>query len=157
MEQSPFKIISTSFSYGEEIPQEFTKEGANKSPPLRWEHVPSGAKELVLICEDPDAVKETPFVHWLVYNIPVHLHELSLDAAHKGLSEMRQGKNSNGEMSYMGPKPPEGTGKHRYYFKLYAIDKNMNLPAGLSKEQVMDAIRTNIIGETEFMGKYWYH
>lgn len=160
MLQSAFKIESTIFRNGDNIPEKFTADGENISPPLTWANVPHGTKELVLICEDPDSVGTRPFVHWILYKIPANLNNVEAGMPQKAKSathEFLQGKNSAGMLGYYGPKPPATSGAHRYYFKLYALDEKLNVPEGLSKAELLEAMRSHVIGETEFMGKYQYH
>lgn len=160
MEKRTFKIESTIFRNGDNIPEKFTANGENLSPPLSWENVPYGAKELVLICEDPDSVGTKPFVHWILYKIPANLRNIESgipEHAKSTTAQFLQGKNSTGRVGYFGPKPPARSGPHRYYFKLYALDAPLSVPEGLSKEALFEAMRSHIIGETEFMGKYQLH
>lgn len=145
------QITSESFADRSPIPQRFTGEGADISPQLSWSNVPSAAKQLVLICDDPNAPGIDPFVHWVLYNIPAEKSALD-----EGASEDigTHGRNSFGRQRYNGPMPPPGHGVHNYEFKLYAIDKKLELPPGLTKEEVLKAIEGKILAEAEIDGTY---
>jgi Raf kinase inhibitor-like YbhB/YbcL family protein len=154
-----FKLLSPAFQKDEEIPSKYTGEGEDYSPPLKWMDVPSGTKELVLVCDDPDAPASEPWVHWIVYGLsPTATNGLAENLPKdKSLSHpLRaiQGRNSFGEIGYMGPMPPMGHGIHRYFFKLYALDVQTNLDPGLTKSEILPSIQGHVIGETQLMGKY---
>lgn len=138
------------------IPQHYTCDGDNVSPPLAWGNVPEGTKSLALIADDPDAPGGT-FTHWVIFNIPPHVRELPEDVRRDEIlpNGARQGINSFQKIGYGGPCPPGGT--HRYYFKLYALDALLDLPAGVSKEHLVDAMHGHVLAETEVMGKYSRH
>jgi Raf kinase inhibitor-like YbhB/YbcL family protein len=147
------KLTSTAFEEGGMIPAEYTCDGPNISPPLAWSGVPDGAKTLALIADDPDAPRGT-WVHWVVYQIP---------PTEKGLPEnvpardtldngARQGTNDFKKTAYGGPCPPSGT--HRYFFKLYALDADLNLPPGATKDQLLKAMDTHTLAEGQLMGRY---
>ena len=130
------KLQSTAFKDGEMIPGKYTCDGANVSPPLSWNALPTGTKSLGLICDDPDAPGGT-WVHWVYYDIPPETTGLpenvaSLQHPQSGGS---QGKNDFRKIGYGGPCPPGGT--HRYYFKIYALDAMLALPPGATKAQVL--------------------
>ena len=152
-EKVALKLTSTAFEDGGLIPSKYTCDGEDVSPPLAWSGVPDGAKTLALVADDPDAPHGT-WVHWVVYQIP---------AAERGLAEnapktealasgARQGKNDFGKVGYGGPCPPSGT--HRYFFKLYALDGEPNLPPGVSKEQLLKAVEGHVLAEGQLMGRY---
>lgn len=146
------------FEPGEPIPDEFTCEGADVSPPLEWAHVPEGTQTLALIVDDPDAPGRT-FVHWVLYNIPAGRtrlpRDLDLDAHFAG-SEVQpmEGVNGFGNLGYGGPCPPPGDSPHRYFFRLYALDTVLNLGEGATREQVTDAMNGHILDETDLIGTY---
>jgi Raf kinase inhibitor-like YbhB/YbcL family protein len=149
------KLISTAFKEGETIPDQFTGDGDDVSPPLRWETVPAGTKSLALICDDPDAPKGT-WVHWVLFNIPPEVTRLSENVSPKEKelpSGARQGANSWGTIGYRGPDPPPGK-PHRYYFKLYALDKTLDLGAEATNEQVEKAMEGHVLGKGELMGRF---
>ncbi len=154
-------VSSDAFKEGGAIPKKYSGEGENISPPLQWSGVPAGARELVLIVDDPDAPRKEPFVHWVLYNVPATVNSLKegVEKAAEPSSPAgaRQGKNSGGEVGYMGPMPPPGHGVHHYHFRLYAIDKALDLKPELQKEQVLAAIHNadvRILAEGELVGTY---
>ena len=152
-EKLSLKLNSTAFEEGGMIPAQYTCDGQNISPPLTWSGVPDGAKTLALICDDPDAPRGT-WVHWVVYQIP---------STEKGLPEnvparptldsgARQGTNDFKKTAYGGPCPPSGT--HRYFFKLYALDADLNLPPGATKDQLLKAMDTHTLAQGQLMARY---
>jgi len=140
--------LKSVFWMNEEIPDKYTCNGDNVSPPLEFIDVPADAESLVLIVEDPDASSGT-WVHWLVWNIPPDIIKFDEGAIPKGAV---QGMNNFGKMSYGGPCPPSGT--HRYYFKLYALNSKLNLEEGSSKADLEQAIENHILIQTELIGLY---
>jgi Raf kinase inhibitor-like YbhB/YbcL family protein len=148
------ELSSTAFQSGETIPKPYTGDGADRSPPLRWSEPPAGTRSLALICDDPDAPRGT-WVHWVLFNLPAQTRALeegvptteSLD------NGARQGKNDFGNLGYGGPAPPKGK-PHRYFFKLYALDAVVDLPAGATKAQLLDAMKGHILDQGELVGKY---
>lgn len=148
-----FELTSTAFGPGEEIPGTYTCDGADISPPLQWGDPPQGTQSLVLISDDPDAPMGT-WVHWVLFNISADTRELP-----EGLPKdaelpdgSRHGQNSWKRSDYGGPCPPSGT--HRYFFKLYALDTTLELSAGASKKQVLQAMEGHVLAEAELMGVY---
>lgn len=151
------KLFSPAFDDGKPIPKHYTQDGENISPPLAWTNLPQSARELAIICEDPDAPKDSPFIHWVLYGIDADLHALPEAMKHDDispLSQVLQGKNSYGEVGYQGPKPPMGHGWHRYYFRLFALDEKLNLETELTADELLEKIRNHVIAEAETMGKY---
>lgn len=162
LEDSPdwarLKLTSTAFSKGQPIPQKYTGEGADVSPPLSWSGLPEGTQELALICDDPDAPRGT-WVHWVVYSIPGTVAELpeglGATAGREGeLGGVVEGENSFGNTGYGGPMPPEAHGKHRYFFKLYALESKLALEPGLDKQSLLRAMKGHVLGKGELMGTY---
>lgn len=141
------KLISPAFEHNKEMPSEYTCDGADTSPELNIEDVPENAKSLVLINDDPDAPVGT-WDHWIVFNIPPSTSKINKGQEPAGTA----GKNSWGRTGYGGPCPPSGT--HKYVFKLYALDTELNLPEGSTKKDIESAIEGHIIGQTELMGTY---
>jgi Raf kinase inhibitor-like YbhB/YbcL family protein len=141
------KITSPAFQEGGNIPQKFTCDGANLNPALRLEGITADAKSLVLIVDDPDAPGGL-FTHWLIWNIDPKASEISEGGAPKGVP----GKNDFGKSGYGGPCPPSGT--HRYFFKVFALDRELDLPAGSKRAQLDAAMRGHVIGQGEVMGRY---
>jgi Raf kinase inhibitor-like YbhB/YbcL family protein len=141
------KISSSSFQNRGNIPSKFTCDGADANPALRVEEAPAEAKSLVLIVDDPDAPSGL-FTHWLVWNIDPKTTEIAEGSAPKGV----QGKNDFGKSDYGGPCPPSGS--HRYYFKIFALDNELDLPAGSKRAQLDAAMKGHIIAQGELMGRY---
>lgn len=155
------RITSPAFHAGQPIPRKYTGEGEDVSPPLEWSGVPEGTQELVLICDDPDAPTPEPWVHWVLYKIPADVTKLPENLPKTPKLEnppgALQGKNSwpSGQtIGYRGPMPPPGHGRHRYYFRLYALNTKLNLQPGATKKEVMQAIKGHILGEGELIGTY---
>lgn len=155
------QLTSSAFADGQPIPAKYTGEDEDLSPPLSWSGVPEGTRELALICEDPDAPTPEPWVHWVLYKIPVSLsglpEGLSKTARLKQPEGALQGKNSwpTGQtVGYRGPMPPPGHGRHRYVFKLYALDARMVLEPGLTKKRLLEEIHDAVIGEGQLIGTY---
>lgn len=146
-------VKSTAFEDGGMIPQKYTCDGADVSPPLSWEHVPEGTGSFALICDDPDAPMGT-WVHWVMFNIPPTIDSLPENVPPvKTLDNgTRQGVNDFRRIGYGGPCPPAGT--HRYYFKIYALDAMLDLQAGATKQQLLDSMEGHILGKGELMGRY---
>jgi Raf kinase inhibitor-like YbhB/YbcL family protein len=138
-------ISSTAFKAGEMIPEKYTCDGINVNPPLDIKNIPVQARCLALIVDDPDAPHET-WVHWVVWNIPV-THHIKENEIHgiEGLNDFKQ-------HHYGGPCPPSGT--HRYFFKVYALDALLELPAGTNKLQLEKAISEHIIAFGDLVGLY---
>ena len=149
------QLTSTAFREGETIPKKHTGDGEDVSPPLSWDGAPQGTKSVALICDDPDAPRSTPWVHWVVYDLPADAIELP-EATPKQESfptGLRQGKNDFGDIGYGGPAPPKGK-PHRYFFKLYALDAKLELPAGATKQQLEQAMKGHVLAHGQLMGKY---
>jgi len=155
------ELKSSAFQNGARIPRKYTGDGEDVSPPLSWSGVPESAKELALICDDPDAPVAEPWVHWVIYGLSPELTSLpegipaqsQIDQPVKAL----QGKNSwssGRTIGYRGPAPPPGHGTHHYHFKLYALDQPLNLPAGVDKKRLLKAMEGHIIAEGELVGTY---
>jgi len=154
---SSLQLTSTAFTQGAGIPARYTCEGDNMSPPLSWTGAPSGTKSLALIVEDPDAPDPAKpqriFVHWVVYNIPSSATSLTEDASRKGLpTGATPGKGDAGKTVYGGPCPP--IGRHRYFFRLYALDTERIAQSGANKSDLVNAMKGHVLGSTELMGTY---
>ncbi len=148
-----FELKSAVFAAGAAIPRKYTCDGQDISPPLQWSDSPASTKSFALICDDPDAPSGT-WVHWVIYDLPAGARSLPESISHDATlpDQSRQGKNSWGRLGYGGPCPPRGT--HRYFFKLYALDKALNLTVGASKEQLLKAMHGHIVAQAELMGTY---
>jgi Raf kinase inhibitor-like YbhB/YbcL family protein len=149
----PFELTSTAFAPAEPIPQKYTCDGQDVSPPLQWSDPPQGTQSLALICDDPDAPIGT-WVHWVLYNLPAESRSLpEAVPSDADLSDgSRHGNNSWRRPGYGGPCPPGGT--HRYFFKLYALDTVLDLKAGAGKKQALQAMEGHILAQAELMGVY---
>ncbi|MFZ1932702.1 MAG: YbhB/YbcL family Raf kinase inhibitor-like protein [Thermoguttaceae bacterium] len=151
------EITSSAFSQGQPIPKKYTGEGIDASPPLRWSNLPSGTKELALICDDPDAPRPKPWVHWVIYKIPADAKGLPEGVPHgrklKEPAGALQGENSFPATGYGGPMPPPGK-PHRYYFKLYALDAPLQVEPGLEKDALLAKMKGHVLGQGELMGTY---
>ena len=146
------QLTSTAFKEGEAIPTSHGYEDENLSPPLKWSDVPQGAKSFALICDDPDAPRGT-WVHWVLFNISADTRELkSAPGGKVDIPGAIQGKSSFKKLGYGGPAPPSGT--HRYYFKLYALDKALDLKEGATKDEVAKAMNGHIVAQGQLMGKF---
>ena len=151
-------LESPAFGHGGAIPAKYTGDGANLSPPLRWNGVPAGAKSLVLIVDDPDApdpaAPKRVWVHLVVYNLPPTPAELPPGASGKKLpAGSREGVNDSGHSGYDGPSPPKG--RHRYFHKLYALDTALpDLGARPRKIDLERAMAGHLLGQTELIGTY---
>jgi Raf kinase inhibitor-like YbhB/YbcL family protein len=154
--ESPMSIELTSTAFQKEttIPKQYTGDGADHSPLLRWSEPPTGTKSIALICDDPDAPRGT-WVHWVLFNVPPTTRELEEGLPTKGTlpSGAKQGKNDFGNIGYGGPAPPKGKA-HRYFFKLYALDVTLDLPPGATKAQLENAMKGHILAEGQLMGTY---
>ncbi|MCM8765734.1 MAG: YbhB/YbcL family Raf kinase inhibitor-like protein [Candidatus Omnitrophica bacterium] len=148
------ELKSSSFRQNEFIPPKFTCEGDNVSPSLVWGDIPAGTESFALICDDPDAPFKT-WVHWVIYDIPKEIGELKEGIPAQEILDFgaKQGINDFGNIGYGGPCPPPGK-PHRYFFKLFALKKKLNLPPGLNKDKLLRAIKEDILGEAELVGKY---
>ncbi len=152
-----FKLTAEVFKNGETIPVEYTCQGKDISPALNWNGIPAKAKSLVLIMEDPDApdpkAPKITWIHWVLYNIPVSSSGLKKDVGKNGLPKgTLEGLNSWGKTGYGGPCPP--IGRHRYFFKLYAINTVLPDLSFPTKTKLLEAVKDKIVAETELMGTY---
>jgi Raf kinase inhibitor-like YbhB/YbcL family protein len=148
------ELSSPAFTESQTIPKQYTADGKDVSPPLRWKNSPEGTKSFALICDDPDAPRGD-WVHWVLFNLPADQKELEEGApAREDLpSGGKQGKNDFRKVGYGGPSPPAGK-PHRYFFTLYALDAPLDLAAGVSKSQLVAAMKGHVLAEGRLMGKY---
>ncbi len=142
------QLLSPAFQNNAPIPREYTCDGKDTSPPLAISGVPTAAKSLVIILDDPDAPRGD-FVHWLVWNIDPKTTEIAVDSVPAGAA---QGTTDFGRANYGGPCPPSGT--HHYQFKLYALDIMLDLPPSSRKTDLERAMSGHIIAATHFVGTY---
>lgn len=146
-------ITSTAFKHMQPIPPQYTCDGADVSPPLSWSAVPPAAKSIALICDDPDAPAGT-WVHWVLYDLPPSVDSLPENVPKSDTIPGGgiQGRNDFRRMGWNGPCPPGGT--HRYFFKLFALDTMLNLPAGKTKSEIEKAMKGRILAKGELVGTY---
>jgi Raf kinase inhibitor-like YbhB/YbcL family protein len=150
-------ISSPAFSSSGPIPREHGCEGADRSPPLAWEGVPEGARSLALIVDDPDApdpqAPKRTWVHWVVVDLPADVGGLREDASRDGLPDgAREGRNDWGEVGWRGPCPP--VGRHRYFFKLYALDRVLPALVEPTKAELERAMAGHVLAQAELVGTY---
>jgi len=146
-------IKSPAFVPGGKIPGKYTCDGMDISPPLTWTSGPEGTKTFALICDDPDAPMGT-WVHWVLFNLPADITEFreNVPPERELESGAKQGMNDFRKIGYGGPCPPGGV--HRYFFKLYALDKKIDLEAGATKAELLKAMEGHILAEGQIMGRY---
>jgi Raf kinase inhibitor-like YbhB/YbcL family protein len=147
------EITSKAFSQGGTIPSRHTCDGEDVSPPIAWKGVPEGTRSIALICEDPDAPVGT-FVHWVYYDIPPSTEGLpeGIPGDKRPEAGGVQGINDFPAIGYGGPCPPSGV--HRYFFRVYAVDTELELPPGSTVKEVMGAMDGHMLGMGELMGRY---
>ena len=146
-------VTSTAFGSGQPIPAKYSCIGQNVSPPLAWTGTPGSTGSFALILEDPDAPSGT-FVHWVIFNIPGKSTGLpeAVPANNSLPDGSMQGRNGAARQNYDGPCPPSGV--HRYFFKLYALDANLDLTSGANKDQLLKAMQGHILAQGELMGTF---
>ena len=142
------KIESTAFGHEGKIPSQYTCDGENIPPPLSFSAVPSQTRSLVLVVDDPDAPSGT-WVHWILWNISPRIKSIGEGNIPQGVAE---GTTSFGATGYGGPCPPDG--EHRYFFKLYALDIEIELPKETTKEKLEEAMLGHVLDKAELIGHY---
>src|SRR4051794_33884318 len=150
----PIVLKSPAFEEGRPIPPKYTGDGQDVSPPLTWSGVPHGTRSLVLLCEDPDAPRGT-WAHWVLFNLPPESRQLDEGAPAQPTlpSGASHGTNDFGKLGYGGPAPPPGK-KHRYYFKLTALNSTLDLAPGAKRADVLAAMEGHVLAEGWLMGTY---
>lgn len=149
------QVFSNAFHEGEAIPVQYTCDGDDVSPPLRWGRLPKDSQSLALICEDPDAPSGV-FVHWIIFNLPPIVSDLpeALPPTETLVeSGAIQGRNDFNDIGYGGPCPPPGN-PHRYFFRLYALDTKLQLKAGATKHEFAHAVEGHILTAGHLLGNY---
>jgi Raf kinase inhibitor-like YbhB/YbcL family protein len=156
---APLKVTSPTITAGQPIPKQHSADGENTSPAFAWTGAPATTKSFALICDDPDVPMPQPFVHWVIYNIPATAKGLPanipIDPAAAMPAEIAgaiQGPSGFRRPIYRGPAPPPGK-PHHYHFTVYALDIG-DLPAGLNKAQLVEAISGHIVGQGELVATY---
>jgi len=149
------ELTSTAFQEGDTISKQYTADGKDVSPPLRWSGAPGNTQSFALICDDPDAPRKEPWVHWVLFNLPAAAQELpeGVPPDETLPNGAKQGRNDFGKIGYGGPAPPPGK-PHRYYFKLYALDTLLNLKEGATKQQLEQAMKGHVLASGRWIGKY---
>ena len=147
-----FTVTTKTFANGGDIPDVFTCEGDDVSPPLAWSGEPAGTKSFALIMDDPDAPAGT-WNHWLLWDIPGGLH--SLPQHYRAARPVHSGTNDFGNAGYGGPCPPQRNGPHRYFFRLYALDTpSLGVAEGAHRKELEQAIKRHRLGVAEYMGRF---
>lgn len=153
---SSMQLTSPAFASGGNIPTKHTGEGEDVSPALRWTDLPEGTRSLAIICHDPDAPLVAGgaygFVHWVAYNIPATATGLD-----EGSDAFTSGGSGFGRPGYGGPMPPPGHGPHHYFFWLFALNGEPDLPAGLAMTELLERIEPQTLGMNRLVGVYERH
>jgi len=153
-------VTSSAFEHHGTVPLVNTAYGDNQSIDINWANLPSGAVELALICDDPIVAMPQPFVHWVVYNIPAAASGLpgamSGDATPglSGLMGLTNGVSGVRRPGYFGPRPPIDGQLHAYHYRVYALDADLDLPEGLNKDQLLEAMDGHVLATGLLMGHY---
>lgn len=149
-----FELRSSAFQQNLSIPTKYTCDGANVSAPLSWRDAPRETKSFALIVDDPDAPAGI-WVHWMLYDLPAGSHALAEAIPNQETlgNGAKQGVNDFGKIGYVGPCPPRGLA-HRYFFKLFALDRMTELKPRATKQQLVDAMNKHILAEAELVGTY---
>jgi Raf kinase inhibitor-like YbhB/YbcL family protein len=148
------QVTSSAFSAHQRIPKKHTGEGEDVSPALSWGEAPEGTQGFAVICHDPDAPLCKPgsygFVHWVLYNVPASVTSLP----EGGGSAYTDGMTDFGKTAYGGPMPPEGHGVHHYFFWVLALDRELDLEAGLTMSQLLERVEPHVLGMNRLVGTY---
>jgi Raf kinase inhibitor-like YbhB/YbcL family protein len=143
------KLSSPAFKHHESIPAKHASDGEDVAPELSWSGVPDGTKAFAIVVHDPDAPLVDGFTHWVAYGIAGDTTSLP-----EGGGDVTEGVNSMGESGYMGPAPPPGHGTHHYYFWIYALDEDVELPPGLDRRALLERIEDHVIEQARLVGTY---
>lgn len=143
------KITSPAFDHHKRIPERHSGDGEDVSPELAWSGAPEGTKAFAVVVHDPDAPLVDGFTHWVAYGIPGTANGLG-----EGTDEVVHGQNSMGNTGYMGPAPPPGHGTHHYYFWVYALDEDLDLPPGLDRRGLLERIEDHVIEQARLVGTF---
>jgi len=150
----PMTLDSPAFVQEAAIPQRYSLDGENLSPPVRWHGAPATARSYVLVVEDPDAPSGT-FGHWGIFNIPATQHDLPEGAGSRESNGRRIVTNDFGHRRYDGPRPPAGHGMHHYHFRLAALDvPTLEVPANSTVETLWNSAKAHIVAQAELVGTY---
>jgi len=161
MATTSVRVTSRAFAAGTPVPKKhaYAGEGQNVSPEISWAGIPTGAREIAFLCDDPDAPTPKPWVHWVAYRIPADAKGFPEGVPNKpGPLEnppgMLQGKNNWDEIGWGGPLPPPGHGVHHYHFQVFALDTHLQLMGGATKEDLLRAIEGHVLARGELVGTY---
>lgn len=143
------RLTSPAFEHHERIPAKHASDGEDVAPELAWSGVPDGTAAFAIVVHDPDAPLVDGFTHWVAYGISGDATELP-----EGGGEATSGVNSFGEPGYNGPAPPPGHGTHHYYFWIYALDQDLDLPSGLDRQALLAQIEDHVIEQARLVGTY---
>jgi Raf kinase inhibitor-like YbhB/YbcL family protein len=143
------QVSSPAFGDHSPVPQRHTGDGDDVSPPLHWSGAPEGTRSFAVVVHDPDAPLVDGFAHWVLYGIPAPTTDFR-----EGTDEFVAGTNSFGNVGYNGPAPPPGHGPHHYYFWVYALDDDLNLPPGLDRRSLLDRMEDHVIEQARTVGLY---
>jgi Raf kinase inhibitor-like YbhB/YbcL family protein len=149
-----FRLTSPAFDHDDDLPERFSAEGGDISPPLAWEGVPEGTKELVVVCDDPDS-EAGVVTHWLVYGIYPDCTGLPEGLPKSTLvdePDVVQGLNEFDESGWSGPIYDEDRGPHRLFFRLFALDAELDLPPGVTRQELRRAAKGHLIAQAEIVG-----
>jgi len=144
------EVRSVAFDADTPLPISCTVDGVGAPPPLSFHGVPEGAASLVVLCEDPDAPYPEPFVHWMVYGMPGVAEDLDAQSQ----VSYRLGQNSKLEVGYAPAAPPPGHGVHHYHFQVFALDRKLELAAGVGRSDLLDAMKEHVLAWGEIVGTY---
>jgi Raf kinase inhibitor-like YbhB/YbcL family protein len=143
-----FSLESSAFGNAQAIPSRHSCEGEDVSPPLHWSNMPEGTRSLALVVDDPDAPGGI-FTHWVAWGL-----DPTADGLGEGEPAPHEGRNDFGTSGYRGPCPPPGDGRHRYVFRLYALDVEPELAAGAAKAELEQAVAGHVLTMAELVGTY---
>ena len=144
------RVECEAFGPGGTIPEKYTGEGDDVSPSVAWGNLPRATQEVAVVCQDPDAPGDDPFVHWVVYKIPVGKDRL----AEGRIGDALEGVNDFGGPGWRGPLPPRGHDLHHYHFLVYALDKQLDLPPGLTRDELLEAMEGHVRAWGESVGTF---
>lgn len=144
------KVTSPAFDHHQRIPDKHSGDGEDVSPELMWSGAPEGTRGFAVVVHDPDAPLVDGFTHWVAYNIPAAVNHLPQG----GGDQVTQGSNSFGNSGYNGPAPPAGHGTHHYYFWVYALDDDLDLPPGLDRRRLLERIEDHVLEQARLVGTF---
>jgi Raf kinase inhibitor-like YbhB/YbcL family protein len=151
-------VTSTALAPRKPLPKRYADYGEGFSPPLAWADVPSAARSIVVIMEDPDAKSHKPFVHWILYNLPTKLAALPESVPMLPrlpiFEGALQGRNTRGTIGYFGPRPPIGDPPHHYHFEVFALDTLLDLQPGADREAVLGAMQGHVLARGELVATF---